>query len=165
MASISFHGKPMSLKGYPLEAGNNMPGFSLTAADLSEISLSETSGIRVFLSVPSLDTPVCDLEVREFNKRAAALPGVSIYAVSMDLPFAQSRWCASSGVDAVKTLSDYKHRSFADATGTLINELCLHARAVFVVSPEGKVAYAEYVQEVSNAPDYDAAIAAVQGLL
>jgi thiol peroxidase len=118
----------------------------------------------VFLSVPSIDTPVCDLEVRTFNTKAAGLPGVTVYAVSMDLPFAQARWCGAAGVEAVKTESDYKDHSFAAATGTLIEELGLLARAVFVVDDADTVTYVQYVTETTDAPDYDAAYAAVAEL-
>lgn len=106
--------------------------------------------------MPSLDTGVCDQEVRWFNEKAAELPGVTIVAVSLDLPFAQARWCGGGGIEAVRTLSDYKERRFGKATGTYIEELALLARAVFVVDENDTVVYAEVVPEVSNHPNYEA---------
>lgn len=160
--NITFNGGPVNLVGKPLQEGAPMPGFALAANDLSPITLKDTSGVRVFVAVPSLDTPVCDLEVRTFNQRIAELGGATVWVVSMDLPFAQARWCGAAGIDAVKTVSDYKDRSFAAATGTMIAELGLLTRAVFVVDSSGTVTYAEYVPEVTNAPDYDAVIAKVK---
>jgi thiol peroxidase len=157
-------GDPISLPFAPLDVGSRLPDFTLTANDLSPLASSDLTGLRVFLTVPSLDTPVCDLEVRTFNTKAAELPGVSIYAVSMDLPFAQARWCRAAGVEAVKTLSDYRERSFGKATGTLIDGLLLLTRAVFIVDAGGIVVYAQYVPEVRNAPDYDAAYAKLAAL-
>jgi len=153
-------GKPVTILGKSLAAGDKMPHFTLTANDLSDAVYDNASGVRVFLSVPSLDTPVCDTEVRKFNKKAAEL-GAVIYAVSMDLPFAQARWCAAAGIDAVKTLSDYKYRRFGEVTGTYIKEVGLLARAVFVVGRNGKITYVQYVPEVTNQPDYEKAYAAV----
>ena len=119
----------------------------------------------VLVSVPSLDTPVCDMEVRRFNKEAAALSDkVRIVAVSCDLPFAQARWCGTAGVQAVETLSDYKETSFGKNYGLLIDELRLLARAIVVVTPDGSVAYTQLVPEVSSEPDYDAALAAIKKL-
>ncbi len=154
--NITFQGNPLTLSGTPLQVGDTWPAFSAAQNDLSPFAGQEGAGIQVYLAVPSLDTPVCDLEVREFNKKAAELPGVSIYAVSMDLPFAQARWCGGAGISAVKTLSDYKDRSFGQATGTLIVELGLLARAVFVVDASQTVTYVEYVPEMTDAPNYEA---------
>jgi len=113
--------------------------------------------------VPSLDTPVCDAQTKRFNEEAAKLNDVDIYTVSMDLPFAQKRWCGAFGVDRVKMLSDHKEGSFGSHYGTLIKELRIESRAIFVVAPDNKVKYAEYVKEVSDHPNYDAALAAVKG--
>ena len=135
-----------------------MPDFTLTGNDLQEVRGRDLSGRRVFLTVPSLDTGVCDQEVRRFNQEAGELEGVAIYAVSLDLPFAQARWCGAAGVTAVRTLSDYRDHSFGRATGTRIEELGLLTRAVFVVDGDGRVTYAEYVPEVSSHPDYDAVL-------
>lgn len=152
-------GNPITFSNAPLNVGDQLPAFTLTANDLSPVASEDLTGLRVFLTVPSLDTPVCDLEVRTFNTKAAELPGVSIYAVSVDLPFAQTRWCGAAGVDVVTALSDYRDRSFGKATGTLIDGLLLLTRAVFIVDASGTVVYVQYVPEVRTAPDYDAAYA------
>jgi thiol peroxidase len=159
LLEITFAGSFMTIGGTQLSVGDKLPDFIVAANDLSPVTAADTSGIRVFLTVPSLDTSVCDLEVRTFNKKAADLSGVTIYAVSEDLPFAQARWCAAAGIKAVKTLSDYKDHSFGNATGTFIEALGLLTRAVFIVDSEGTVLYAEYVKEITNSPDYEAAYA------
>ena len=116
--------------------------------------------------MPSLDTPVCDVETRRFNKEAAALPDtVAVLTISMDLPFAQARWCGAAGIDRVTTLSDYQDRSFAEAYGVLIGELKLLARAIFVVDAADTIRYVQIVPEITTEPDYDAVLAAVKGLL
>lgn len=154
--NITFQGNPLTLKGPALQTGSKFPDFTLTDNALNPVHSRELSGIRVFLTVPSLDTGVCDMEVKQFNQKAAELPGVSLYAVSLDLPFAQSRWCGAAGVQAVKTLSDYRDRSFGLATGTFIEELALLTRAVFVVDAGNQIVYAEYVPEVTDHPNYEA---------
>ncbi len=133
-----------------------MPGFTLTDTALTEVRDTDLCGIRVFLTVPSLDTGVCDQEVRWFNEKAAELPGVTIVAVSLDLPFAQARWCGGGGIEAVRTLSDYKETPFWKGDRHHIEELALLARAVFVVDENDTVVYAEVVPEVSNHPNYEA---------
>lgn len=153
---ITMKGNVIKLKGNMLKAGDKFPDFTLTNNALETVSSKALKGRRVFLTVPSLDTGVCDMEVRTFNKKAAEIEGTHIYAVSMDLPFAQARWCGAAGVDAVQTLSDYQKRDFGLATGTLIEGLELLTRAVFVVDENGLVKYAEYVPEVSSHPDYEA---------
>ena len=162
---ITFMGNPLTLVGTQLKAGNMLPDFTVTKNDLSPLTLADTQGkTRIFLAVPSLDTPVCDMEIREFNKRAAELPNVIIYTISMDLPFAQARWCGAASVEAVVTASDYKDRAFAAATGTLIEELALLTRAAFVVDAAGKVVYVEYLEEITDQPDYDAILDAAKAL-
>jgi thiol peroxidase len=118
--------------------------------------------VRIISVVPSLDTPVCDAQTRKFNIAAANLPGVDIITVSVDLPFAQTRWCGAFGVDKVKMLSDYKDVSFGTNYGTLIKELRIESRAVFVLDRENKVRYVEYVKEVADSPNHDAALAAAR---
>lgn len=162
--TITFKGTPMNLSGRQLQVGDSMPDFTLTDQTLQAVHSQDLGGVRVFLTVPSLDTGVCDQEVRRFNQAAAGFPGVSIYAVSLDLPFAQARWCGAAGVETVRTLSDYKDHSFGTATGTRIEELGLLTRAVFVVDRGGKVTYAEYVPEVSAHPNYDAVLTHLHSL-
>ncbi len=159
---ITFKESPVTLKGTPVQVGDTLPAFTLIDNGLAPVESSQLKGVRVFVAVPSLDTGVCDAEVRNFNKKAASLPGVAIYAVSMDLPFAQARWCGAAGVEAVQTLSDYKMHSFAKATGTYVEELGLLTRAVFIVDKNDKVVYAEYVPEITNQPEFDAIYAKLE---
>ena len=156
--TITFKGSPMTLSGTLLQIGDPMPDFTVTDQALQPVHSRDLDAVRVFLTVPSRDTGVCDQEVRRFNQAAAEFPSVSIYAVSMDLPFAQARWCGASGVEAVHTLSDYKDHSFGIATGTRIEELGLLTRAVFVADAKGKLTYTEYVPEVADHPNYDAVL-------
>jgi thiol peroxidase len=165
MLSITFAGEAVTLQNDQLVVGARLPSARLFDNYLNAFDIVDTEGVRVFLTVPSLDTPVCDLEVRTFNAKAAELPGVQIFAVSVDLPFAQARWCGQAAVEAVKTLSDYNGAEFGRATGTYIGDLALLTRAVFVVDAEDTVVYAEYVPEITNAPDYDAADAALASLV
>jgi thiol peroxidase len=118
--------------------------------------------VRIISVVPSLDTPVCDAQTKRFNDEVAKLPGVVILAVSMDLPFAQKRWCGAFGVDNVKTLSDHKEASFGSHYGTLIKELRLESRAIFVVDSRNQIRYVEYVKEMTDYPNYEAALSAAR---
>jgi len=161
---ITFQGNPLTLVGTQLEQGGALTDFAVVKNDLSSLALADTQGIRIFLTVPSLDTPVCDMEIREFNKRATELPNITIYTISMDLPFAQARWCGAAGVENVVTASDYKDRAFAAATGTMIEELGLLTRAAFVVDALGKIVYVEYLNEITEQPNYDAILAAAKAL-
>lgn len=156
-------GNPFDLQGEELHPGDAAPAFTLTGTDLSSVSLADTSGVRVINVVPSLDTPVCDLQIKRFNEEAAALGDVSVYCVSCDLPFAQKRWCGAAGVDKVTTLSDYKDGNFGQAWGTMIEALKIESRAVFVVSEHNTIVHAEYVPEVADHPNYEAALAAARG--
>jgi thiol peroxidase len=164
MLNVTFAGDTVTLEQKQLAVGDMLPDAIVYDNNLVAFHMAETKGVRVFLTVPSLDTPVCDLEVRTFNAKAAELPDVSVYAVSVDLPFAQARWCGNAKAQNVVTLSDYNGAEFGRATGTFIKELALLTRAVFVIDPEGKVVYAEYVPEITNAPDYDAVYACLQQL-
>ena len=160
--TVTFKGNPITLCGKQLHPGDAMPDFTLTDNNLQLVRGKDLSGVRVFLTIPSLDTGVCDQEVRRFNEAAASFPAVKIYAVSLDLPFAQSRWCGAAGVEQVRTLSDYRDHSFGKATGTRMEELGLLARAVILVDNDGTVAYVEYVPEVTNHPNYNAALEALR---
>lgn len=165
--ACTFQGNPLTLIGPEVKVGDAAPDFALTANDLSPATLADYAGkVVVIAAVPSLDTPVCDMETRRFNSEAAALgDDVVILAVSMDLPFAQARWCGAANVEAVKTLSDHKDASFGENWGALIKELRLLTRAVFVIGKDGKVAYVEYLGEITEEPNYDGALAAVKGLV
>ena len=162
---VKFKGNPLTLIGPELKVGSKAPDFQVLTQELSPLNLASVAGKTLLISVvPSLDTPVCDAQTRRFNQEAAKLPNVHILTVSMDLPFAQKRWCGAAGIDKVKVVSDHKDSSFGKAYGVLINELRLLARAVFVVDAGGTVRYAEYVPEVTSHPNYDAALAAVRSL-
>ena len=161
---ITFKGNPVTIGDNDVRVGDMAPNFNLTDNNLKNVSLSYTKGKRIFVVVPSLDTPVCDMEVKRFNEEVSKLNGVKIYVISMDLPFAQMRWCGAAGVDKVTTLSDYKNRDFGRNYGTYIQELGLLARSIFVVDENDKVTYVEYCSEVSSDPDYEAALNAARNL-
>jgi thiol peroxidase len=156
-------GNPFTLLGPELKTGDAAPDFTALDNGLKPVTLSDTgSGVRIFSVVPSLDTPVCDMQTKRFNDEAGKLGDITIYTVSMDLPFAQKRWCGAFGVDHVKMLSDHKDGSFGEAYGTLIKELRILSRAIFVVDKNNIIRHAEYVKEVSEHPNYDAAMAAAR---
>jgi thiol peroxidase len=161
---ITFKGKPMTLTGNPVQKGDKAPNFKVVGNDLSEVTLDQYKGKTVVLSVvPSLDTGVCDAMGKRFNDEAIKLGSdVNVLIISEDLPFAQKRWCGASNATAVKTVSDYKDRDFGKNYGLYIKELGLLTRAVLVIGPDGKIKYSEIVPEVTNHPNYDAAIAAVK---
>jgi thioredoxin-dependent peroxiredoxin len=164
--SVTLKGKPFTLLGPELKIGDTAPDFVALARNLKPLTLADTRGkIRVFNVVPSLDTPICDAQTRRFNQEAAALPGVGVYTISMDLPFAQTRWAASAGVDKVVMMSDHKEASFGLNYGTLIKELRLDARAIFVLDENDVVRYVEYVREIATHPDYEKAIEAARLLV
>jgi len=157
--SVTLKGKPFTLVGPELKVGDKAPDFVTVGKDLKPVQLAQTQGkIRVFSVVPSLDTPVCDAQTRRFNQEAVNLPGVSVYTISMDLPFGQSRWCAAAGVDKVTMLSDHTEGSFGVQYGTLIKELRLDSRAIFVIDQDDVIRHVEYVREVATHPNYDAAL-------
>ncbi len=160
-------GNPLILVGNEVKAGDKAPDSVLVGNDLGEVRVSSFFGkVLVLSAVPSLDTPVCDTETRRFNEEAARLGHeVKIVTVSMDLPFAQKRWCGAAGVENVVTLSDHRDASFGQDYGILIKGLRLLARAVFVVDKEGVVRYVQLVKEVADEPDYDEVLAEVNRLL
>ena len=164
--TVTLKGKPLTLVGNRPKVGGKAPDFTLAANDMSTVTLKDFAGkILVIAAVPSLDTPVCDLETHKFNEKAGQLgDDVLVLTVSMDLPFAQKRWCGAAGIRNVKTLSDHRAASFGEAYGVLIKELRLLARSVFVVDKQGNIRYVEVVPEVSSEPDYDAVLNAVAAL-
>ncbi|WP_147532626.1 thiol peroxidase [Bacillus marasmi] len=163
MASITFKGNPVTLLGQEVKVGDKAPNFTVLANDLSPVSLDNSKGsVRLISVVPSLDTGVCDQQTRRFNEEAANLDNVQILTVSVDLPFAQKRWCGAAGIDKVQTVSDHRDLSFGEAFGVAIQELRLLARAVFVIDSNDVVTYAEYVSEATNHPNYEAAIEAAK---
>ena len=163
---VTLKGNPVVLLGQPMHVGCKAPDFVVTDNDLSPARFADLRGeVTVIASLPSLDTDVCDREARRFNEEAAKLgAGVKVLVISMDLPFAQKRWCGAAAIRAVQTLSDYAEASFGLAYGVLIKGLRLLARAVFVVDEGGVIRYAEVVAEVAHEPDYERALAAVRKL-
>lgn len=156
--NITFGGNPVTLKGNEIKISDNAPDFLLTDNNLTDISLKDTKGKRVFVVVPSLDTPICDMEAKRFNDEACKLDNVTIYVISMDLPFAQKRWCGANNSDKIITLSDYKYRNFGENYGVYVNELGLLARAIFVIDENNKVEYVEYCSEIRSEPNFDAVL-------
>jgi thiol peroxidase len=163
----TFKGNPITLIGPEVKAGGKAPDFKLNKDLMTEVSLADYAGkVKLISVVPSLDTGVCDAQTRRFNEEAGKLgDNVVVLTVSMDLPFAQSRWCGAAGVDKVVTLSDYKNRSFGEAYGVLIKELGLLMRSIFVVDADNNVQYVEYVKEMTEHPNYEEAVAAVKKLV
>lgn len=159
---ITFNGDPITLVENQVKVGDTARDFLVVDNTLKDLTLADTNGKRIFVTVPSLDTSVCDMEVRKFNEEASKLEDVTVYVVSMDLPFAQVRWCGNAGVDRVKTVSDYKQKSFGKNYGALIEEFCFLTRAIFVVDENNKITYVEYCKDVINEPDYEGALNAVK---
>jgi thiol peroxidase len=164
---VTMKGNPITLTGTELQVGDQAPDFVAIDNDLNPVSFDSFRGkVCIISSVPSLDTPVCDMETRRFNDEAGRLgDDVEILTISMDLPFAQKRWCGAAGVEAVQTLSDHRDAAFGQAYGVLIKGLRLLARAVFVVDKEGTIRYIELVKEIASEPDYDAVLTAVKELV
>jgi len=161
----SFKGRPVTLLGAGLKTGDRAPDFHVVDTALNPVGLADFKGkTKIICAVPSLDTPVCDAEVRRFNREATQLrDNVVVLVVSLDLPFAQQRWCGGAGIDRVKVLSDYQERSFGLAYGVLVEELQLLSRAVFVLDADDVVRYVQYVPEMTDEPDYAAALEAARG--
>lgn len=164
-AATTMRGKPLTLVGPELKSGDKAPDFEVVGDGMQNVTLATTGPtVRIFSVVPSLDTPVCDAQTKRFNEEAAKLPGVEIYTISMDLPFAQKRWCGAYGVDKVKMLSDHRAASFGEHYGTLIKDLRIESRAIFVLDKDNTIKYVEYVKEVADFPNYEAALAAARSL-
>ena len=161
--ATTMRGNPLTLIGPELQVGDAAPDFSVVDSSLGAVNLEKTGGnVRIISVVPSLDTPVCDAQTKRFNQEAAQLPGVDILTVSMDLPFAQKRWCGAFGIDKVKMLSDHRDGSFGEAYGTLIKDLRIESRAIFVLDKDNTIRHVEYVKEVADHPNYDSALAAAK---
>jgi thiol peroxidase len=164
--AVTLKGNPVDLAGPQLKAGDAAPDFTLQGADLKDVTLAASAGKpRIIAVVPSLDTPVCQKETKLFNDKVKATPGLTVLVVSMDLPFGQKRWCGSEGVENVTTLSAHRCTKFGEDYGVLIKggplDRCL-ARSIFVVGADNKIKHAEYVSEIANEPNYDAALAAAK---
>jgi thiol peroxidase len=163
MATVAFQGQPVETCGNLPEAGASAPAFTLSAGDLSDKSLADFAGKQVVLNIfPSLDTPVCAASVRRFNQEAQNRENTVVLCISMDLPFAQGRFCSTEGLEDVVPLSAFRAPAFGKDYGVTIKGGPLDsllARAVVVVNPEGQVSYTQLVAEITEEPDYDAALA------
>lgn len=164
---VKFKGNPLTLVGNELGIGDSAPDFVVLDGDLKEIGLKDFSGkIKIISVTPSLDTPDCDMQARRFNQEAANLPeDVVVLNISMDLPFAISRFCTVAGIDKVKAFSDHRDASFGRAYGVLIKELRLLTRAIFIIDRDNLIRYIEIVPEITDQPDYDRAIKEVKRLI
>lgn len=160
--AVTLKGQPLTVLGPALKVGSKAPDFQVVGSDGSPITLASSQGtIRLINVVHSIDTSICDAQTRRFNEEAAKLPNVEFLTLSMDLPFAQKRWCGAAGITRMKVASDHRDASFGKAYGVLIKDLRLHARAIFIIDGQGTVRYVEYVPEVAAHPNYDAALAAL----
>ena len=159
--AVTFKGNPLTLIGPELKAGQKAPNFQLLQGDLTPATLETFKGKTKLVSVvPSLDTPVCDMQTKRFNEEASKFPAdVVVLTVSMDLPFAQGRWCGAAHADKIKCLSDHRDASFGKAYGVLIKELRLLSRSIFVIGPDDQIKYVEYVKEITQHPNYEKALA------
>lgn len=164
-AAATLKGNPLTLIGPELKPGDKAPDFKVVDMTLSPVDLEKTGkSVRIFSVVPSLDTPVCDAQTKRFNDELEKMPGIDVYTVSMDLPFAQKRWCDAFAVDRVKMLSDHRDGTFGASYGTLIKDLRIECRAIFVVDQNNVIRHVEYVNEVTDPPDYAAALNAARAL-
>jgi len=162
---VTLNGNPVTLLGPELGPGDPAPDFTVVDREMAPVTLADSAGkTRLISVVPSLDTPICELQTKRFHEEAARLPGsVAILTISMDLPFAQQRFCTTQGIDRIQVLSDHRDASFGTAYGVLIKELRLLARSIFVVGPDDVIRYVQIVPEVTEHPDYEAALQAVAG--
>ncbi|HZS53650.1 MAG TPA: thiol peroxidase [Bryobacteraceae bacterium] len=161
--TTTLKGNPFRLEGPELKVGDTAPDFEAVDASLQKVNLGTTgAGVRIFSVVPSLDTPVCDAQTKRFEEEAGKLSDVRIFTISMDLPFAQKRWCGNFGINKVEMISDHRTGSFGEKYGTLIPDLRIESRAIFVVDPQNKLRHVEYVREVGDHPNYESALAAAK---
>lgn len=164
---VTIKGNPLTLIGPELKPGKKAPKFTAVDKELKEVSLKDLKGkIKLISVTPSLDTPVCDMQLRRFNQEASTLPpDVAVLNVSMDLPFAISRFCTTAGIEKVDALSDHRDASFGNAYGVLVKELRLLARSIFVIDRDDVIRYVEIVPEISSHPDYDRALDEVKKIV
>lgn len=166
MVQVTFRGNPITLVGEAIKVGDSAPQFSALSESLEETTLENFAGkVKLISVIPSLDTEICSLQTKRFNEEASQLESVEMITLSMDLPFAQSRWCGAEGVKNMTMLSDHRDANFGENYGVLIKELRLLARAIFVIDENNNVTYVEYVDEVGSHPNYDAALRHVKELV
>lgn len=162
---VTMNGNNVTLLGPQIKVGDNAPDFTVQNSGMSPVKLSDFKGkVKIINAVPSIDTSVCSAQVHRFNVEAAKLKDTVIFSISADLPFALGRYCAAEGIDAVKVTSDHKDLDFGLKYGVVIEELRLLARAVFVIDQHDKIVYVEYVNEISNEPDYDKVLAVASSI-
>src|SRR5699024_1821455 len=163
MVNVTFQQEAVTLLGNEIKVGDQAPNFTVLSNDLKEVSLDDYKGkVKLISAVPSVDTGVCSDETKRFNEEADKLDNVHILTISMDLPFAQTRWCSANGIKDLDLLSDHRDADFGEKYGVLMKELRLLARAIFVVNSDNKVTYVQYVDEVTNHPNYDEALDAAR---
>ncbi len=163
--AVTLKGNPLTLVGPELKTGDKAPDFSCVDNTLKPVTLADTANrVRIFSVVPSLDTPVCDAQTKRFNEEAARTPGMDIYTISVDLPFGQKRYCNNYGIDNIKMLSDHRDTSFGENYGTLIRELRIESRAIFVLDKDDVLRHVQYVKEVGDHPDYESALKTARAL-
>jgi len=165
MYNITWNGTPLTVLGEQLKVLDRMPNFSSVTKDFQPWSLNDVKGVKIISVVPSLDTPVCQIQTRRFNRDATGLDGVSVITISLDLPYAQSRWCGAKCVNDIIIISDYKDREFAKQTSLLINELKLLTRAVFVLDGHNNIKYLEYLKNITEEPNYENVMTSVKSLI
>jgi len=162
---ITVKGNGVTLLGPKLRVGDKAPEFTVVDKGLAEVKLGDLgNNVKIISVTPSLDTPVCDAQLRRFNQEAANLPNTSVVNISMDLPFAVARFCSAAGIEDVQTLSDHRDASFGSAFGVLIKELRLHARSIFVLDSDNTIQYLEIVPELTDSPNFEKALEAAKGL-
>ncbi len=165
--AVTFLGNPLTLIGNELKPGDPAPDATVIKQDLTPVNIHDYKGHTLLISVvPSIDTSVCSTQTKKFNEEASKLPeSVKVITVSMDLPFAQKRFCGAENIDKIEVLSDHREGAFGQAYGVLVKELRILSRAVFVMDPQGVIRYVEYVPEIASHPNYDAALQAVRELI
>ncbi len=161
---VTLKGNPLTIIGTKRSVGEKAPDFKLVANDLSTVTLADSAGkVRLISVVPSLDTGICDAQTRRFNEEAAKFgDNVVFYTVSAEHPFNQKRWCGAAGIDRVQVVSDHMDMNFGTAYGTYIKELRLEQRSIFIIDADDTIRYVEYVPEVAQHPDYEAALSALK---
>lgn len=163
---VTFQGNPLHLLGTQVKVGDKAKDFTCAKQDLSPFKFSDVKAkVKVISVVPSLDTGVCQIQTKHFNKEASSLKDVRIITISVDLPFAQGRFCGAEGIKNIDVVSDYANRDFAEKYGMLIDELKILTRSVVVIDKDDTVKYVEYLKEITNEPDYASALECVKSLL
>lgn len=160
--NVKMGGNAVTLCAKTIKVGDKAPDFLVKDKDLKDVKLSDTKGLRLFVTVPSLDTPVCDAEVRHFYKETEGMANVNVAVFSVDTPFAQARWCVAAGIKNLNVYSDFYDHSFGKAYGLRIKELGLLARAILIIDADNIVKYVQVVEETTHEPNYEEVLAALK---